>query len=329
MTFQPLISVPALALFTMVGIVLCLLPLRSRRSGLIQVGRRAAMVVALAVALAGPAIPVEEENVVSNVEIVVAVDRTGSMAAEDGPDGAPRLDAVRSDLRSLVEASAGARFAIVTWDSSARLELPVTTDSSAVVHFADNLHQEVTEFSTGSSLSRPTEIIRDVLQSSAQERPENLRYLVIISDGEPTDDPESAVGWDGIIDLLDGGAVLGYGTEDGGAMRIYGVGGQGVTEEYMTVESGERAISRIDEESLQGVASELGVPLLINPTESQLRALGAEFTEHAETVLEGRTHSYTYSYLTWIPALVLSVLVAWEAGAFVTRLLALRRTHAI
>lgn len=330
MTFQPLISTGMVVLFALVGVALIVVPMwKGRGGGAWATLRRLAMVAVMTFALAGPAIAVEEEDVVSNVEIILAVDRTGSMAAEDGPDGSARLEAVRRDIRTLVESAASARFAVVTWDSSARLELPVTTDASAVVNFSDNLHQEVSEFSTGSSLGRPAQTVMELLESSADERPENLRYLVLFSDGESTSEASDLDSWTGVIDLIDGGAVLGYGTEEGGPMRVYGVGGQGVTDEYMTDDSGEVAVSRLDEQSLQTVASELGVPLLLNPTSAQIEALGADFTAHAGTVVEGRKHSYTYSYLTWIPALALAGLVAWEAFGFVRRAAALRRTRAL
>ena len=340
MTFQPLISPVALVVFLVVGLSLVTWTfVRGRRpapggQGIRTFLRRGGMVLLLGLAFAGPAIPVEQEDVVSNVEIVFAVDRTGSMAAEDGPDGAPRLDAVRRDIRTLVEASSSARFAVVTWDSSTRVELPVTTDSSAVVNFADNLHQEVSEFSTGSSLERPARVIRDLLEGAAQERPQNLRYLVVFSDGEATDglSPAGASednAWAGVYDLIDGGAVLGYGTGEGGPMRIYGVGGAGSTEEYMTDDGGEIATSAVDEDSLQELASELGMPFLLNPSEAQLQTLGSEFIADANTVIEGRPTVFTYSYLTWIPALGLAVLVGWEIVVFTMAAVRLRRTHAL
>ena len=340
MTFQPLLSPVVLGLFLVVGLVLVTwVFVRGRRDargsrGLLTLLRRGGMVLLLGLAFAGPAIAVEQEDVVSNVEIIFAVDRTGSMAAEDGPDGAPRLEAVRRDIRTLVEASSSARFAVVTWDSSTRVELPVTTDSSAVVNFADNLHQEVSEFSTGSSLERPATVVHDLLQGAAEARPQNLRYLVVFSDGEATDGmmpPQASEGgaWSEVFDLVDGGAVLGYGTAEGGPMRIYGVGGTGATDEYMTDDGGQTAISSIDEASLQALASELGMPLLLNPTEVQLQALGGEFMDGANTVIEGRPTVFTYSYLTWIPALGLALLVCWEIAVFTRAVVRLRRTRAL
>lgn len=337
MTFIPVVSTVFLAVFAAValGLVAWGYLRRPRSANLVATSRRLLMVTALTVALAGPALPVEQEDVVSNVEIVIAVDRTGSMAAEDGPDGAPRLEAVRRDIRALVEGAGSARFTVVTWDSSSRVELPSTTDSSAVVSFANNLHQEVSEFSTGSTLVRPAQTVVEVLQNSAEVRPQDGRFLVVFTDGESTAgegvEAEDAARQtlEEIADLIDGGAVLGYGTSAGGPMRIYGVGGVGVTEEYMVDENGQQAVSAVDEDALADLAQTLGVELQMNPTEESMRALGERFVAGAGTVLEGRPKVYTYFHLTWVPALVLGGLLGWEVSDFVRRARRLRATNAI
>lgn len=88
---------------------------RGRGRAVIAWVRRFLIGAALAVALAGPSVPAEEIELTSNIEIVFAVDRTGSMAAEDGPEGAPRLDAVRSDIVAILQATAGSRYSVLTW----------------------------------------------------------------------------------------------------------------------------------------------------------------------------------------------------------------------
>src|SRR5699024_11557372 len=57
--------------------------------------------------------------------------------------------------------------------------------------------------------------------------------------------------------VVDGGAVLGYGNAEGGPMKAQGGDDHG---EYITGPDGERGISRIDEEQLETIAGELGVP---------------------------------------------------------------------
>lgn len=337
MTFVPVVSPVFLGVFTVVALTLVAWGYfrRPRTANLVATIRRLLMVAALALALSGPAVPVEQEDVISNVEIVIAVDRTGSMAAEDGPDGAPRLEAVRRDIRALVEGAGSARFTVVTWDSSSRVELPSTTDSSAVINFADNLHQEVSEFSTGSTLARPALTVAEVLANSEEARPQDGRFLVVFTDGESTAGDTAEAGEAArqtlgqIADMIDGGAVLGYGTVEGGPMRVYGVGGVGVTEEYMVDTSGQQAISVIDEDALAELAEALGVSLEVNPTEEMVRSLGEGFVAGAGTVLEGRPKVYTYFHVTWVPALVLGGLLAWEVSAFVKRTRRLRATNAI
>ena len=331
MTWQPLIPWPTVFAFVAVAGALVVWSGRGRSRRPRQDLRRGAMVALAAVALAGPAVAVEKEVQVANVEVVFAVDRTGSMAAEDGPEGEPRLNAVRRDVRRIVEAAASARFAVITWDSSARVELPVTTDASAVAHFADNLRQEVTEFSTGSTLGRPAQVVSDLLESSAASRPQNRRYLVVISDGETTQGQGEPwlEEWEGVSEFLNGGAVLGYGTASGGPMRIQGVGGTGASEEFITDEAGSVALSYLDEESLQALASELGVPLLINPGSEQLTTLGEEFLAGAHVDVEELPGAWTHTYLTWVPALALVPLVAWELSVFAATVQHWRRTHAL
>ncbi len=332
MTFHPLVAISTLVIFAVVGAALVLVAARRHRDRPPTWMRRLLMVVAVSVALAGPAVLIEEENVVSNVEIFIAVDRTGSMSAEDGRDGGTRLDDVRADILDLVHASPSARFAIVTWDSSARVELPVTTDTSAVVTFANNLHQEVTEFSSGSTLERPAAVVEDILRHSSDARPQNLRYLVVISDGEstgPETEGDPLDSWAQVPNLIDGGAVLGYGTPEGAPMQAFGVGGQGPLDEKIVDEDGNVAISRLDEQNLAALADLLQVPLYVNPSGQQVRELGVSFTDGSDMVVEGRRKSYTYWYMTWIPALVLSGLVTWEIVIQVRRAAHLRSTNAI
>ncbi len=334
MTFTPLVSVPFLVVFTLSAAGLVLWGYRrTKGSSLVsrpgvQAIRRALMAAMVVLALAGPAIPREDVLSSSNVEIVFAIDRTGSMAAEDGPDGAPRLDAVRRDVAAIVEGTASARYAVVTWDSSARVELPFTTDSSAVLAFADALHQEVSEFSSGSATTRPVGEVVELLEHGANQRPQNIRYLVVFTDGEPTSNVGPERDWTEVAPLIDGGAVIGYGTEEGGPMRIFLPGGAG-TDEYMVDEDGSEAISRIDLEGLEQLASESGLPLLVNPDEGQVNELATSLMTDADLVDDERRVSTHYRYLTWVPALLLGVLVVWEAASFTGLMMRLRRTDAL
>ena len=186
--FKPLVSTSALVLYILAAAVLVALWVaRTNAEGKTRVLRGALGVVLaglVGVGLAGPAVVEETPALTSNIEIVLAIDRTGSMAAEDGPGETRRLDAVKEDIQTIIDTAPEARYAVITWDSSARIELPFTTDTSAVASLADALHQEISEFSTGSTGDRPVNEIWGLLESAAEDRPANVRYLVVMTDGE-------------------------------------------------------------------------------------------------------------------------------------------------
>lgn len=338
MTWQPLISGTQIGLFALVLLVLVGVgwwrsPVRPRLQRVLRLLRRAWLSVLLVVCLAGPSIPGEVEETFSNVEIYLVVDRTGSMVAEDYQEDSPRLEGVKADLEALLDATAGSRYAVITWDSSARLELPVTTDSSAVASFVDVLHQEITEFSTGSSMNRPLAILQQQLEAAAESRPQNLRYVLVFTDGEATDsaDTEVSAEWATIGSLIDGGAVFGYGTEAGGQMLSY-TRSLGQTGEYIkdsTVAGEPNATSSIDQESLQQMADYLGVSLYVNADAQTATEVGEGIMVDAEQVPEERSQIQTSRYLIWPFAAVAALLAIWEAVDYGQRLAELRRSRVI
>ena len=347
MTLRPILEVDQILFFAVAFATLCgwgYWRVRKEPGGKSRWLRRALLCVLVVVVMVGPSVPGEEKEVISNVEIVFAIDRTGSMAAEDGEGGAPRLEAVREDILSILNNSAGARYAVVTWDSSSRVELPFTTDGSAVQSLAEVLHQEISEFSTGTRIDLPVPTIRDLLDDAAQQRPQNIRFLFVFTDGEdtslnaPASSGSAAQAWSSLTAFLDGGAVLGYGTEEGGPMRVYRPGGGGEGE-FMTDPSSPEnppnedgvplAISRIDPDTLEAIATALEVPLLINPSSEQVGQLTAELMKAGHDLEDERNLQHTYRYVTWIPALLAALLVGWELWDDSRQLARLRRTGAI
>ena len=336
MTLQPLVSTPALVFYFVAATALVAAwVVRTRATGWARARRgvlAGSLTLLIGAGLMGPAVVVETPALTSNIEIVFAVDRTGSMAAEDGPGGQTRLQAVKDDIVEVVSVAPEARYAIITWDSSARLELPFTSDASAVVSFADALHQEVSEFSTGSTFDRPVAELRDLLENAAEARPGNVRYLIIMSDGEDTQwdgaDANDQTGWESIAGLIDGGMVIGYGTEAGGPMRIFLPGGGG-SGDYMVDEAGQTAISKLDEASLDEVAQTLDVPLLLNPSAEEVGEQVDQIAGLAETIEDERRVNRTYRCYTWVPSLAAGVVGALALGAFTALLTRWKQTDAI
>ncbi|TRW46960.1 vWA domain-containing protein [Georgenia yuyongxinii] len=324
---------PAWALLLVLGPLLALCVAgwwRARRSEGRGGGwlRRAAMVLATLVIGLAPAVPAETTRVETNAEVFFVVDRTGSMAAEDYDGAQPRLAGVRHDLVALVEALPGARYSVIGFDSQASRQLPLTTDARAVRTWAETLRQEITRFSAGSAVDRPRDALTEALTGAATRNPGNVRLVFVLADGEDTsgaDDPSGGTaGFAELAGLIDGGAVLGYGTTAGGRMRSYDgteSTGPGTAAPWILDEASPGsppAVSRIDETNLRRLAAALGVPYAhrIAPTPVADLVAGIDVEELAA---DGRRDVRTYRDVLWPAAAVLAVLVAAEAFAQAAR----------
>ena len=304
--------------------------------------RRACLALVMVLILAGPAAAVTESTQVSNVEIYLVVDRTGSMAAEDwagGPDagGGTRLDGVKSDLTAIRDAWPQARFCILALDSSAARELPLTSDLAAVTSWIGSLQQEITQRSQGSSLDRMLPLLVKVLTRAKEKNPEDARLVYILSDGEATDDGQgaaesSAAGatWAKAGQLTDGGAVLGYGTTSGGMMRSFdGSSTPGSGKYILDPDTGKPAVSVPDTRALASVAEALGVPYFQRTGGSDDVPTGDFTRQDVNAVLtDGREKKNRVRYLTWPLGIAASALAIWELVALIRAERALRRLTA-
>nr|NLD40819.1 VWA domain-containing protein [Actinomycetales bacterium] len=324
-----------LALTAVVLVGFCVLALvRARRDDdgtWVSWWRRLAMVVTALIIGATPAFPGEADQVVSNVELYMVVDRTGSMAAEDFADGEPRLEGVRHDLVALTEAFPGSRYTLIAWDSTASRQLPLTTDARAVEAWAQTLAQENTYYSAGSAIDRPLFTLTRALERGVEQHPQNVRLVFFLSDGENTDGDDSSVdaspdGYRDLAPMVDGGAVLGYGTAAGGQMRVQDWSGD--SDEYiLDPQTGEPAISRMDEANLRALAANMGIDYVHRSERTDLTAL-ADGIDLEAIKVDGRMSTGTYRDAYWPFAWVLAGLLAWEAYEQLRRLRLMGGQHA-
>ena len=300
---------------------------RSRRRGA-EPGVRlvpAALVLLLLLAALRPGVPggsVREATADLNVFFVV--DTTSSIAAEDYGNGSPRLEGVRKDIMAIAGELAGARFSVITFDSRAVVRMPLTTDTSALDTLTGVLEPQITQYSTGSSVTVARTVLNDRLRAARDSHPERARIVYYLGDGEQTSGkaPESMR-----LDasLVSGGAVLGYGTAQGGRMKEKSSYSSDEAAAYIQDRSGGSAgdaVSRIDEDTLRGIAEQLGVPYVHRAAGDEVAPMLQEAKPGAlkETSdsLEGRTELY------WAPALAAFVLALWESLRVLRQLRQLR-----
>lgn len=327
MTLRPLLGAGWLLLLVLPPLVFALwAAVRAPQGRRLRWWTRVAAVLGLAAVGAGPSVPVPETNEQGvAVDVFFVVDRTGSMVAEDwSAESLPRWDGVRHDVPALVDVVPGARYSIISWDSTATRQLPLTTDARAVRSWAQTANQEITAFSSGSLVDRPLVALQRALVGAQERSPSHVRLVFFLSDGEQTA-PGTPASYAELAPLVDGGAVLGYGTAEGGPMRSY----DGALEPdpdapYILDGEGEgapQAISVIDEEALRTVAEELGIAYVHRTGPDEVTSLVAGL-DPEEIASDGRRRLTTWSLVAWPFALLLVVPLGaevwWTAHAWVT-----------
>ncbi|MEY2849911.1 MAG: hypothetical protein RI885_2578 [Actinomycetota bacterium] len=291
MTLDPIGPLWLVASVCVLAVVVAVVKLVSSPTRLrLRWALRIGMIVLVSVLALRPVIPPADAGPVASggLEVYIVVDTTSSMAAEDYPrpgsagaealapdadapdvtapdvSAAPgaRLDGVRDDIGAITSALVGAQFSLTTFDSATVQRVPLTSDATALVSAASALSPEVTFFSQGSSIDEPLTFMSELLAEAQEEHPERSRVLFYLGDGEQTRDTAPSP-FTPLAPYLGGGGVLGYGTAEGGVMRVfdgYGADDDEAAPSYIVDPvTGQDAVSSADEASLRAIAGQLGV----------------------------------------------------------------------
>jgi len=313
--FQPVLNVFLLILlFAPVAGVAVWMLVRSARGADPSTGSgigwwmlRLAMVLACFVMLLRPGVPGgATQTLATDTDIVIVLDTTASIVAEDWNGDEPRLEGVRADVQSIVDEYPGARFALITFAAAAELRMPLTTDTTALISSLEILQPEVTSQSRGSSIGIANTMLQETLAGAAESAPDRSRMVFYLGDGEQTVsfEPES---FSRSAEFVDGGAVLGYGTSEGGPMKITS-GAFGLDEGYIEYQ-GAPAMSVLDDTNLNAIADDLGVPFQLRDADTaiDLPEAPTTTTDYSENGSVGNVIE-----LYWIFALIIVLLLSVE-----------------
>lgn len=260
MTFNPLLPFAVLVPLTLVIVLACGVVAMTRSGRRIMWILRALTVVVMATALARPGIPSEvavtKEEATAQVYLVV--DITASMVAEDWNGNEPRLEGLKADIEDLIDAMPSAKFSLLVFDSTSTMRVPLTTDDAALRSAVSILEPEPTLSSSGTSPMEPAQLLSNRLAKGAEAHPGEDQYVFYFGDGEATAENAPKT-FDGEYALA-GGAVFGYGTEQGGKMKETLDHFSERTPKYITDRTtNQPALSKIDENNLKTIASALNV----------------------------------------------------------------------
>jgi len=200
----------------------------------------------LTIALVNPKIGTKLETVKrEGVDIVFAVDVSKSMLAEDiAPN---RLEKSKQLVTQIINNLASDRVGIIAYAGKAFPQLPITTDYTSAKMFLQSMDTNMLS-SQGTAIDEAIKLAKTYFDDEEQTN----RVLIIISDGE--DHSEQAA------------IVAEEASEEGIRIFTIGVGDvkggpipekrNGVVLNYKKDRQGETVITKLNEETLQNIASE-------------------------------------------------------------------------
>lgn len=292
--------------------ILCVIFLCFKRKGALNYIRQICIVVLLFVInlriMVGEA---DSQTVMTGADVLFVIDNTISMFAEDYNGNERRMDAVKRDCEYIMEQLPGAYYSVVAFDNLVRTVTPYTNDAIMTKQSFLTLNGQGTLYAMGSSMNAVLEELPGMLNGDR----DNYQVVFFISDGEITNN-ETLKTVSGISQHVDSGAVLGYGTTEGGPMRMVSYIGAEDEPEYITYYDDNfderNALSVIDEKNLKSIAENIGIEYVHMTDTSKIddclarvkKGIESAPKEKASDTTEGYEDIY---YLFVIPLLLLLV----------------------
>ena len=251
------------------------------------------------------------ETYVSNLDIIMVIDNSISMVAEDYNGKNTRLSAVKEDLKYILDKIPSSSYSIITFDSKSYIRSPLTPDRDSIDSIIDTMDVKLSYYSAGSNLTVFNKDLEYMLKNS-KKKDKHKRIVLIISDGEIISSNE-LVSLKNLKKYVDAGIVLGYGTTKGGEMRerLY----YGSTEyEYIEDRRGDypypHAISKINEKNLNKIADDLGIDYVHMTKQSNVDSKITKIIKNSSLNESDNIKSYKDTYYQF--AILLSILILIE-----------------
>lgn len=296
--------------------ILCVLMLVMKRKGVWNYIRQILIVALLfAINLRPMVFSFELEKEDLNVDVLFVFDNTMSMLAEDFDGENRRIDAAKEDCMYIMDKFEGARFGLISFGNRADLMSPYTDDKTNIIAALDSLQGETMYYASCTSLNLPFELMLKTLSNHYNRFEDRVQVVFFLSDGEITEKNEKLGSYARAEEFIVSGAVLGYGTEEGGYMKVRAYNDDYTEPDYMMTysEDGDygRAVSKIDEANLESIADDLGIAYCHMDNPDTIRDLVDEISEELDDYsVEGisKTAGYVDTYY-WFAIPLVALLV--------------------
>lgn len=241
--------------------ILCVALLLLKRKGIIPYIRQIAIIVLIFVINLRIMVPdgnVKGKTKQVDAYVLFVVDNTISMLARDYNGETERLTAVQEDCAYIIDELYGAKFSVISFDNNANLLSPFTDNADYAKSVVNSIYPMGELYARGSSMNICKDLLIDTLKTAKEKKNGNV-IVFFISDGEITNG-DSLESFKETADYIDNGAVLGYGTKEGGEMYVQSYFDEKpVVIEDTSTYPYKTAKSKIDENNLEQIADDLGV----------------------------------------------------------------------
>lgn len=240
-----------------------------------------------------------EELKREGVEIIIALDVSNSMLAEDIQPN--RLERAKQSISRLVDRLEDDKIGLIVFAGDAYTQIPVTTDYVSAKMFLSGINPGIVP-KQGTSITSAL----NLGASSFSPQMDESKALIIITDGENhEDDPiktASQVKEKGIVVH-----TIGIGSTAGVPVPVYG----SRSKEYLKDHEGNTVISKLDEKTLKALAFETGGKY-VRATNSSLglNTIFDEISKMKKQEMEGAVFSEYNDQFQVIVLIMLIVLIA-------------------
>jgi Ca-activated chloride channel family protein len=257
--------------------------------------------ISLILALANPQFGSKLEEVKrEGIDIMIAIDLSNSMLAEDLPPN--RIERAKQSISRMIDRLEGDRIGLVVFAGDAYVQLPITTDYSAAKLFLSTINTDLIP-TQGTAIGKAI----DLCNHSFDFENGQSKSIIIITDGENHED-------DAIEKAKDAskkGVVIhtiGMGSEEGGPIPIKNRRGQ--IQSYQKDKKGETVLTKLNEEMLKQIASSgKGSYIRASSTKSGLDALFYEINKMEKNKIDSKVFTDYKDRFQWLLGLSIILLI--------------------
>jgi Ca-activated chloride channel family protein len=253
-------------------------------------------IISLIIGLANPQFGSKLEEVKrEGIDIMIAIDLSNSMLAEDLPPN--RLQRAKQSISRMIDRLQGDRIGIVVFAGHAYVQLPITTDYSAAKLFLSTINTDIIP-TQGTAIGKAI----NLCMSSFDFENGQSKSIIVITDGENHED--NAI--DEAKEAYKKGVIvhtIGMGSEQGGPIPTNNRG------QYLKDKNNQTVITKLNESMLKQIASSgNGSYIRANSTSSGLDALFNEINKMEKNKIDSKVFTDYKDRFQWLLGLAIFIL---------------------